>query len=805
MSNVDLSFLTGLSNVIPKGNTSGIPYTVYVNNQQPQSVTNATVSGKSAPVFNPAGTQVTNPRTRELERIFIQTREHFINNVTKYPYWSKVQPYIDETCRDHFLSEYKLDDYEVVTILELLRREASPILAAKYVEELKYPDTEFGDPTLLGRIVTEAQVLQPEPWPSFIEAIIEVANHKNTEWKAAFSGGRIKLKIKTGGSISRALTLPGQPTAQSVAQSRTSTIREHAEHQQADQELQDLATFAAARHRTSAAGRKKPPNVTTPNSDAKERSMTALLKDLQSLLPDDFPIDESGINYLELFLYGKDYEHAVFTYKDPIWNGNLYSTENGGDRVYFFNATRTDSRLWDLNNKKGLVALLGHYYSQVLTKLRKATEIFDTSEKTRLYAEIKRAAGGLTSSCKCKSILEMLLPIVHKIYTDQKLDTKFDSHRLQFPLTPLKVFDCILGKIIDLRKEHYWTFCRDIPFDFDTADSTYFEAFLLEIMGGNREKALFLQRWFGYCLTGLTKERKIMIFWGVGNNGKSTILSLIHKILGPFFLEAKKGLIANIKDSDPNAASSALAGIKNVRLMVVSETNSEDKIDVGFSKKFAGGKEQLSARRLHAEEEQFDIQAKLLIQTNNKPEIPPDAKALWNRILFIAFLMQYVDNPDPQDPTQKKIDVDREEKLAQNLPGIFKALMIGARSYNEMGLAPPASVLQETKEYREETDDVAHFLDTTCFIHKNREQKTEIVTVYEGYRFWYPDNGAMSLLSKAKFGEIMASKNLKSFVSNSKRYFPVTFKSPSGLQQSTAKSHTGLTSQQQLRNQIPLI
>ena len=395
----------------------------------------------------------------------------------------------------------------------------------------------------------------------------------------------------------------------------------------------------------------------------------------------------------------------------------------------------------------------------------------------------------------------MLLPIVHSLYESLKMETKFNGNRLQFPLTPVKVFDLNLNAVVDLHKEHYWTFSRDISLDLSTADSTAFDEFVLEIMENNQEKTRFLQRWFGYCLTGLTKERKLLIFWGVGNNGKSTLLSLIHKILGPFFLEAKKALIANIKDSDPNAASSALAGIKNVRLMVVSETNSEDKIDVGFAKKFAGGKEQLSARKLHSEEEQFDVQAKLVIQTNNKPEIPPDAKALWNRVLFVAFNREYVENPDPSIPTQKKINVDREEQLAANLPGIAKWMILGALQYKQMGLAPPSSVLEETKDYKEETDDVAQFLDAKCLVHKNREQKTELQSVYENYRSWHPDNGQITLLSKGKFGEVMASKNLKSFPTNGKRYFPITFKN----QTSTSNSQSGISAQQQLRNQISLV
>jgi P4 family phage/plasmid primase-like protien len=553
--------------------------------------------------------------------------------------------------------------------------------------------------------------------------------------------------------------------------------------------------------------RVRPPTITVSRSEkAKERPMPELLKDLQSQLlnkfVEKFPIEDT-VECLQYFIYGKDYEHAVFVHRDPTWNGNIYSADNGGDKVYLFNISQKDSsQLWILTNKKGIVATLGQYFSGLLAVLKTAIEEFgDSSEKYRLLKEVNTYAGGLSSSGKCKSVLDMLLPIAHSCYNTMKMASKFNGNILQFPLTPLKVFDLEHNTVIDLHKEHHWTFSVDIPVDINTADSQKMEDFVLEIMGGNLEKALFLQRWFGYCLTGLTKERKLLIFWGIGNNGKSTLLSLTRKILGPFFLEAKKSLIANIKDSDPNAASSALAGIKNVRLMVVSETNSEDKIDVGFAKKFVSGKEQLSGRKLHAEEEQFDVHAKLVIQTNNKPEIPPDAKALWNRVLFMAFNQQYVENPETNDPAQKKINLDLEDQLAKNLPGVAKWMILGAQSYKQIGLAPPKSILQETKDYKDETDDVAHFLETMCLVHKDREQKTELLTVYEKYRAWHLDNGQMSLFSKRNFGEVLSSKNLKSFPTNGKRYFPVTFKP----QASQSSVQIGLTAQESLRIQIPLI
>ena len=43
----------------------------------------------------------------------------------------------------------------------------------------------------------------------------------------------------------------------------------------------------------------------------------------------------------------------------------------------------------------------------------------------------------------------------------------------------------------------------------------------------------YLQRIFGYALTGLTSEKAVFVPFGAGNNGKSTLLTLIPRLMDP--------------------------------------------------------------------------------------------------------------------------------------------------------------------------------------------------------------------------------------------------------------------------------
>ena len=60
-----------------------------------------------------------------------------------------------------------------------------------------------------------------------------------------------------------------------------------------------------------------------------------------------------------------------------------------------------------------------------------------------------------------------------------------------------------------------------------------FEHFIFEIFNGNQELILFIQKLFGYGITGFTNYHVYPIFHGPqGRNGKGTLLEIIKYVLG---------------------------------------------------------------------------------------------------------------------------------------------------------------------------------------------------------------------------------------------------------------------------------
>src|SRR6478609_6485069 len=60
------------------------------------------------------------------------------------------------------------------------------------------------------------------------------------------------------------------------------------------------------------------------------------------------------------------------------------------------------------------------------------------------------------------------------------------------------------------------------------------DTFLAKITNNDRELQAFLQRFAGYCLTGITHEHAMAFGFGTGANGKGTFLNALTGIMGDY-------------------------------------------------------------------------------------------------------------------------------------------------------------------------------------------------------------------------------------------------------------------------------
>jgi putative DNA primase/helicase len=81
-------------------------------------------------------------------------------------------------------------------------------------------------------------------------------------------------------------------------------------------------------------------------------------------------------------------------------------------------------------------------------------------------------------------------------------------------------------------------------------------------------------------------------------------------------------------------------------------------------------------------------------------------------VVLIPFSIEFIADPDPNNPKQRKADTTLTAALTEEKEGILAWLVAGCLEWQRVGLSIPALVHSETKEYRAEMEEaVREFFD----------------------------------------------------------------------------------------------
>jgi P4 family phage/plasmid primase-like protien len=255
----------------------------------------------------------------------------------------------------------------------------------------------------------------------------------------------------------------------------------------------------------------------------------------------------------------------------------------------------------------------------------------------------------------------------------------------------------------------------------------------------------YLQRIFGYSLTGLTSEQCFFIFYGTGSNGKSTILRAILDLLGDYGITTRpETFLVKRGDGIPND----IAALAASRMVVALESEQNKQLAEGLMKGMTGG-DKISARKLHQEYFTFAPQFKLFIGTNHKPTIRGTDHAMWRRVRCIPFVEVIPDHEQ---------DKQLSEKLRAEFSGILNLLVQGCLAWQRDGLGPPLEVQQATAAYRAEQDVLGAFLKDRCVLEPTAKSvKKEL---YENYIVWCEENGERDRLTMREFTKALREQGM---------------------------------------------
>jgi putative DNA primase/helicase len=279
------------------------------------------------------------------------------------------------------------------------------------------------------------------------------------------------------------------------------------------------------------------------------------------------------------------------------------------------------------------------------------------------------------------------------------------------------------------------------------AECPKFLSFLARTFKGRPRLIAYVQCALGMATTGKS-ERVLLVFHGIGHNGKTTLINIVRGVLGDDYTAGTPVDTVLVKRGDSGIPND-LARLAGRRLVLVAEVEGRRRAE-GLVKQLTGGGEKIPARFMRGEWFEHVADYTLLLTANRPPRITGTDPAIWERVHLVPF--EVVIPPK-----------ERERDLADRLvreegPGILRWLVEGAMAWHKAGrLAPPDEVTAATQAYRDEQDALRPFLTDRCAL--GATGRVPVADLYANYTAWAKESGETPL-SKTELRRALMARGL---------------------------------------------
>lgn len=430
--------------------------------------------------------------------------------------------------------------------------------------------------------------------------------------------------------------------------------------------------------------------------------------------------NEEYQKYIELIRFDEDHNdlHAF-----DIGFGRLvhriYAKENiisiDKSEYYLFNEQNC---LWESVNEDQIFVQLAKIMVPFL-KNKKRTVISglmlddqkDTDGAVNVSKFFEKKIEYVQTSKNSSSVMKALFPLI--LDKGGNFVRQKDAMPNLLPLKDNKVIDLRTLEIRERLKTDYFSREIKIAYDKNRKDFSFAQKFFLDLANGDEELARYMKHFCGYCLTGETSQKVMFILSGVGNNGKSLLMNMLHEILGQFSMTSKGEAFLEATNKDPNRTNPELARmyITKPRLLCLPETNKDDKIESKMIKSLTGN-DPITFRDLYQSGKslcEFRPNAKPVVFTNYLPKFNHDDQALVNRIRLIPFNNVF-----------KKSSEFEKLVLEKHIEELFCFICQGAKEvYDDPTVLEPIGAMKTaTKDWIKSVNIVQQVLEEICITQK---------------------------------------------------------------------------------------
>jgi len=386
--------------------------------------------------------------------------------------------------------------------------------------------------------------------------------------------------------------------------------------------------------------------------------------------------------------YGKYLRYCYETGYWLVWNGKVWAKDTGAQIMALAKET-------------------------VRSMYAEAADIIDDGQRRKLAEHAQRS--------KSESKLHAMIALAKDLVPISVRD--LDSNKMLFNCQNGTI-DLHTGIFSPHKREDFITLISPVEYDPD-AHSSLWEQHLLRVTGNDKELIAYLQRVFGYCLTGETKEQVIFFVFGPTKTGKSKTIGAIEWVLGDYAKQTPSETLL-LKKYSGHSDKARLVGS---RMVVAVEAERGERLASASIKNMTGG-DRMAARFLYKENFEFEPTFKIFLIANDKPLIRGEDNAMWERVKLIPF-KQFI-------PLAER-DKDLGEKLKEEGKGILAWMVKGCLEWQKhKDLVQPEQVTTETAIYRNEMDILADFIDDCCIV--ERTARVAHSDLYQAYEEWCHQN-----------------------------------------------------------------
>ena len=463
----------------------------------------------------------------------------------------------------------------------------------------------------------------------------------------------------------------------------------------------------------------------------RENTEPTTAPDLLGPIGEGIPLTDSGNGERMRLMYGNDIRYCVEMQKWLVWDKQRWRVDDAGA------ATQ-------------LAKLMAR-------ELYKQGTLRNGCDR---WARASESNAGITATLK-RAASEEGIPV-----------SAADLDRHPFLLNcPNGVVDMRTGDLLPHDRRYLITKMCQIEYD-PKAECPQFLKFLHWAMGEDDESDAaelparvinlvgFMQRAFGYALTGDVGEKCLFIFYGhKGDNGKTTLLTLFRTLFGEYTAQLTIDVLMSSKAQDA-ALRADMADLRGARFVMTSEVEESHKLSEGKVKYItAGANATIKSCRKYENPIEFEPTHKLFMDCNYRPRISGTDDAIWKRLKPIPFEATI---------SKDRMDTNLGDKLAAEGRGILAWVVRGCKWWQEKGLGNPPEIETANEAWREHDDPLKEFLEDCCEPIPEDALPDEIARMWcrcadlsNTYAWWCKLNREKFPLGRERFKERVLSKGFR--------------------------------------------